>query len=176
MLPISYVSHVWPTCDKNCESGFHSWFNNVSFALIWPSRLTTRWILRITQPFTGGVSQLGMKWGAVASSRLNNDCCRLLKQLQCWSGWPRSPSRFLWWQHHRPPSLMTDMRMLQRYGTGVLAGTHSPMYSRTIPSLIISTTPTDSKCYWKYTPKKQPGFRAFSNSAPPPSSEMPYHK
>ena len=39
------------------------------------------------------------------------------------------------------------IQMLQRFGTRVLAGTHSMIYSCTIPSPVISTTPTDSKCY-----------------------------
>ena len=55
--------------------------------------------------------------------------------------------------------------MLRRYGTGVLAGTRSAIYPCTIPSLVISTTPTDTSATEKHT-KKQLGFRAFSNSDP----------
>ena len=58
-----------------------------------------------------------------------------------------------------------EVIMLRRHGAGVLAGTHSATYSCTIPSLIVSNTPTDSKRYWK-THRKQFGFRAFRNSAP----------
>ena len=44
-------------------------------------------------------------------------------------------------------------KCLRGYGAGILAGTHSPIRSWTTPSLIIATTPTDSKCCWKNTLK-----------------------
>ena len=54
------------------------------------------------------------------------------------------------------------VQMLRRYGT-LFAGIHSAIYSCTIPSLIISTMPMDSKSTEKHT-KKLLGFRAFSSS------------
>ena len=60
-------------------------------------------------------------------------------------------------------------------GAWVLAGTHSVIYSCTILSLIISTAPMDSKCYWKTHSKRKFGFRAFSLTLPS-SSGMPNHK
>ena len=45
-------------------------------------------------------------------------------------------------------------------GSWILAGTPSARYSCTIPSLVISTMSTDSKCYWK-THQKEAWFQSF---------------
>ena len=74
---------------------------------------------------------------------------------------------------NRPQDRVLGVQMPRRYGTGELAGTHSAIYPCTIPSLVSSTTPTDSKCYWKHT-QKQLGFRAFSNSTPNLWNALPH--
>ena len=72
----------------------------------------------------------------------------------------KTKRQMVWTAHVYACRKMVEAIMLRRYGAGVLAGTHSTIYS-----LIISSMPTDSKCYWKTHPK-QLGFRAFCNSAP----------
>ena len=53
-----------------------------------------------------------------------------------------------------PCRITVEVIILRRNGGGVFAGTHSATYSCTVPSLIISSTPWDSKCYRKTHPEK----------------------
>ena len=91
--------------------------------------------------------------------------CVVVELKQIGSGPSAKTKRQMVWKAHLSacPIIMGTIT-LRRYGVGVLAGTHSATYSCAIPSLSISSTPTDSKRYWK-THQKQFGFRAFCNSA-----------
>ena len=48
---------------------------------------------------------------------------------------------------NRSQDRVLGIQMLRGYGAGVVRGTHSVIYSFTIPSLVISSTLTDSKRY-----------------------------